>query len=421
MSESPTSKVASVADVETLFSQDDKPVVADKPEKTEKPEKEDKTETETDPDEIKLREDVDDEEKIDLDEDGEEKKIEDDDEKKIEDDIEIDAPPRKKELLSKYPKILKEFPWFEKMIYRDKQYTELFGSFDDAREVYEQSQTVAEFTRELASGNIENILKQVKTDAPRSFDKIVDNYLLALSNVDPQAYLEVASNVGKVIIREIAKAARQNNDDELNKVAVELNKFLFGTTEYTPPKPRVSEKDENEDSEAKRERETFYRERFESVRDDLQTKVDNILRNTISDYIDPKNEMTGYVKKHAVRECLQSLHNTVKSDKAFRNLLDRLWQDAFSKKFSADTQRRIQSAYLGKSKGLLPAVIKKARAEALKDASPSSRKADEDDEKDNQQERREKRQTVPPGRPRQQGGKAQMQKGESVSDFFMRD
>lgn len=404
-----------VADFFALPDAGDKEPDKKEPDKEEKPpaRREKPDDDKEDLEDIELKEGDEDEDKLSL----EEKPIKDDDR------IEIDTPPRKKEVLAKYPNFYKEFPWFEKMQFRDRQYTELFGSYDDAKEVYDRAQVLDSYEADLLRGNTEAVLKQVKETDTKAFNKLVDNYLPTLAKVDKEAYYEVIGNIGKHIIQEMVKEARsvvgQNKEqgEALNQAALLINQFLFGTSTYTPPRPRV-EKTDDKDEQLEQERTNFVRERFETSRNDLQIKVDNTLRATISDYIDRNSEMTAYVKKNAIKDALTMLHSSIGNDTAFRRNLDRLWESAFSDRFSQNSLSRIRSMYLGKAKQLLPAVIKKARAEALKDQTPSERRGKDEDK---EEERPSRREPINSGRPRQSGGKLKMEKGESVLDFLSRD
>lgn len=365
--------------------------------------KEEKEEEEEEPDiDLKEAEDEGDEDKLDL----------------KSDDEAIEAPPRKKEIIAKFPTIFKEFPFLEKMMFRDRQYTELFGSFDDAKEVAERAQNLSEFEHDLLDGNIERTLISVKSADNKAFDKIVDNYLNVLAKVDKEAYFEVVGNTAKHIIKEMVQEARNSKNEDLQKAALILNQFLFASSQYVPPKPRVAE-DETKNKELEEERKSFTRERFETARNDLQTRVDNTLRATISEYIDPKGEMSPYVKKNAIRDALVQLHQTIGQDGAFRKSLDKLWESAFSEKFSQNSVNRIRSAYLGRSKQILGVIIKKARAEALKDTTSSRRKSDENEEDETPRSRRG---PINAGRPHQSSGKSKgPEKGESVLEFLSRD
>jgi hypothetical protein len=114
--------------------------------------------------------------------------------------------------------------------------------------------------------------------------------------------------------------------------------------------------------------------KFNGVREDLQTKADNVLKSTIDGHIDPRGTMSDYVKQHAKAEAFNNLEDLISKDVRFRSLLDKLWQKAFDSDFDKESTDRIKAAYLSKAKTLLPSVIKKARSEAMR-----GRKAENDD------------------------------------------
>src|SRR5213075_1381219 len=72
---------------------------------------------------------------------------------KPDEDINIDVIPRKAEINKEFPEFFKKFPFVEKALYRDKQYSEMFGSFDDAKEIYDKSEVFNEFENQLLAGN----------------------------------------------------------------------------------------------------------------------------------------------------------------------------------------------------------------------------------------------------------------------------
>lgn len=395
--------VKNADDILDLLKDDSEEIIPEKKETKNKEEKELKEEKDDDNENLELvEEDEDDGEKLDL-------------ESKDDDKIEINAPPRKKEILAKYPDLFKTFPFMEKMLYRDRQYTELFGSFDDAKEIAEKAEVFSEFEGQLLSGNTEDILKNVKESDPKAFDKIVDGYLKTLAKVDKDAYLEVTGNLVRQVIVELVKEGNESQNDELKQAALILNQFMGWGNKLTAPKQRVENDKNAEHSEAEKERISFLRERFETSVNDLQTKSDNILKNTLNEYMDPKDLMSGFVKKNAVNEALNLISKSMAGDASFQANLDRLWKAASAAKFSQDSLKKIQSFYLGRAKNLLPLAIRKVRAEALKDLPPKQRVEEEKEETTPQ-----RRGTLAPGRP-SQPKKNEMKRGESVAEFFARD
>ncbi len=361
---------------------------------------------EVEDDDIKLKGAEDDEEKLDVDE----------KEEKAEEDLEIDGPPRKKEILKAYPDLFKKFPFLEKMMYRDREWNALFGSFDDAKEVAEKAEVFNNFESQLLSGSTEEILKQVKSTDEKAFNLIVDDYLQTLYKVDKDSYFHVTNNLNKRLIMEMVEEAKNSDNEDLKTAAALVHQFLFGSSKFTAPTRRVEKIDEEKPNEVEQERQAFVRERFESSRDELQGRVDNILKATISDYIDPNNKMSPYEKKNAIVDAMKILSTSIAADAGTVKNLDKLWRAAFENKFSKEALGKIQSYYLSRAKGNLKNAIIKARAEALKDSSPKGEKEEIEEETPQPQARR-----LPTGRPSQQKGKFERRKGESVADFFARD
>lgn len=357
-----------------------------------------------DPDDLELKESDDEPDKLSLEEDT-----------KSED---IQAPPRKKEILKKYPNVFKDFPFLEKMMYRDREMNELFGSFDNAKEIAQRSQQWEGLENQLLSGNTVELLSEIKSSDENAFKMIVDDYLTNLAKVDKDSYYHVVGNLNRKLIMEMVEEANNSNDDNLKEAALIVNKFLFGSSKFTAPSRLAEKRDEAEKNEAETERITFLRERFETASNDLQTAVDNTLQATISEYIDPKGLMTPYVKKNAVNDAMDMIRRAITRNDEVKKNLERLWRESTEEKFSKDSLGKIKSYYLHRAKSVLKDAILKARSEALKE-SPTKRE-NEDEEKEETPTRETRR--TPTGPPSQRRtGKNEMRKGESVTDFFMRD
>jgi hypothetical protein len=298
----------------------------------------------------------------------------------------------------------------------------MFGSFDEAKEVHNKVERLNEFESQLLSGDTKDVLQSIKNTDVKAFDKIVDNYLQALETVDKDAYYDVIGNFSKRVVIGMVNEAKRSNNEDLSKAAEEFYKYLFGTTEWKDPTVRAKEVKSDENKELENERIKFTQERFETARDDLQARVDNVLKSTIEEYIDPNGRMSAYEKKNAIKEALSQVGDSVRSDDLYMKTLNKLWKNAFSEKFSKASLDKIRSSYLGRAKGSLSGIIKKVRAEALKDKSSDR---NEDNEVNDKKETPAKKRPnlINAGRPSQQINKAktERQKGESIEEFFARD
>ena len=288
-----------------------------------------------------------------------------------EEDLELTTPVRRREILAKYPKIFKDFPYLEKAYYREQQFTETFPTIQDAKIAANKASIVDRIDQELINGDISSVLIAAKSENPEAFNKIADNYLFTLKQVDAPAYYHVMGNVLKDTIITMVREARNLGEQgaPLQAAANILNQFIFGSQNFTPPQPlsrQPNPAEQNRAQQIQREDQQRFFTQFESVRDDLQTRADNVLKSTIDQHIDPKKSMTDYVRGHATKEALDTLDSIMSRDRHFRGLIDRLWEKAIERRFDKESTDRIKSAYLSKAKTLLPSVIKKARNEALR-------------------------------------------------------
>jgi hypothetical protein len=367
----------------------------DKPEKKGKEKDKESDETNDKEDELDKTDENDDEELDEL------KEIEDELEEPTEEQLELVTPVRRREILKKYPQLFKDFPYLEKAYYREQQFTELLPTIEDAKQAVEAKSILDSFEKDLMSGNSETVLKAVKAENPNAFNKMVDGYMLTLRNVDENAYFHVLGNITKHTILAMVQEAKTSNNEQLREAALLVNQFVFGSSNFAPPtnlaKPE-QEGDKDKENKISEREQSFIRQQFESTRGDLNTRVNNTLKNTIQAHIDPKQSMTEYVRRNAERDALEKLETLISKDSRFRTLVDKLWEKAYKDGFTPEAKERIKSAYLSKAKTLLPSVIKTARNEALR----GTGKRVKDDNDSEIVERDNKKGPVSTGRPRSQ-------------------
>ncbi len=387
-------------DKEESLELEDKPVkekVKEEP-KEEEPDEEDETKEDDEEDELK--------------------ELEEELEGPSEEQLELVTPVRRREILKKYPNLFKEFPYLEKAYYREQQFTEILPTIDDAKEAVEKATTLDNFEKDLMNGNTETILKTLHDRDRKGFNKLVDNYMSTLARVDDRAYHHVLGNTIKHTIVAMVQEANRSNNDALKAAAQILNQFTFGSSDFQPPTNLSNDRPEEDDreKEIKQKTQDFARQQFESTRTNLNTKISNVIKSTISSNIDPRKGMSDYVKSNAERDAREQLIELMGKDQRLTIVLDKLWKNAFDKNFSEDSVAQIKSAYLSKAKTLLPSVLKMARIKALKGT--GKRVSDDDSDKS----------PITPGRPRSQSSSGKktskagdIPKGMTTLEFLNQD
>jgi hypothetical protein len=383
----PTGEIGKEEVIEILAEDDDKAEILEIDSKKDK--------TDDKPVKTKKDDDKEDDETDEVDE--ELKALEEELEEPTEEQLELMTPVRRREILKKYPELFKDFPYLERAYYREQQFTEILPTIDDAKMAVAKAGILDRFEADIASGNTETILTQVRKEDPNAFLKIVDDYLPTLARVDKDAYHHVLGNITKHTIWAMVQEGKRSQNEVLQSAAQILNQFVFGSSDFTPPRnlsnPNgVKQPANNEVDERERQ---FVERQYRSTVDDLNTKVNNTLKATIEAHIDTNQSMTDYVRKNASKDAMEKLEELIAKDSRFRQLTDKLWRNAQENNFSKDSTDRIRSAFLSKAKTLLPSVIKKARHDALKGM---GKKVSED--KTDSVETGNNKGPVTPGRPR---------------------
>lgn len=301
-----------------------------------------------------------------------------------EDDKYYDVPNRKA-ILKAYPELFKTFPGLEHALYREKQFTERFASPKDAEEAVEELKELRGFQEEVNNGSLETVLNAIKDNNKEAFGKITNNFLQTFAKVAPEAYYGTLNHVWSVAIYNMFMEGknRGGEDGEQQQIAAQLvNKYIFGNPDIRQPGRINTEEKENPDKKKlDEERQEYNERRFNDATDDVTSRVDNKIRSAIELNIDRKEQMTLYVRNNAIKDALAQVEDEVEKDARFRTHLDKLWLESGKSNYSRETKEKIVNAILAKAKSILPDIIRKVKADALKGSSLKLKNEDEGEEK----------------------------------------
>ena len=342
-----------------------------------------------------------------------------------EDKLELVDLPSRREILTAYPDLFKKFPAIEKSMYREKAYSELLPTIQDAKIAIEKADLFDKYDSEIIDGSTESFLSAVKESDKEAFAKLVDNYMPNLLKADPNAYYHTIGNLIKHTIISMVNDAKEQNSEELAEAAAILNRYIFGTDKFTRP-TNLSQSDITDNS-GKKDQEIDQREQaatqreFDNAREDLGGRVDNILKSSVDKAIDPNASMSGYVKDIATDKVLKGLEDLIGRDVRFRTIYDKLWERAFKDDFDKESMDKIKKAYLSKAQTLLPLLIKKERNEALK----GTRRSEDTHERDRKGPlpvgKTRSSTTLASGKSNSSNGNKSVPKGMSTLDYLNSD
>ncbi|HWY36517.1 MAG TPA: hypothetical protein VNX68_17870 [Nitrosopumilaceae archaeon] len=356
----------------------------------------------------------DEEEQVDEEEEKKEIKLED-----TEDDDLKFLHVNRREILKAYPDLFKKFPSLEKSIYREQEYAQIFPTMAEARESKEALDNYTQIESGLLSGDIGNILSAVKNSDARAFDKITETFLPTLSKIDAQAYSGVLSQVLKSAAISMFTEGKKRENENLQLAAQILHEFAFGDNKITAYnfRNKVSTETNPKEEELNQREQGFLKQQFDVAIGDVSGRAENIIKSTIDKHIDPKNVMTSYVRNNAMKDIMNEVDRNIKGDKTFTALLDKLWERSFEDNFSESSKIKIKNALLSKASTILPDILRKVRADALKGHTTSRRK----DEEEIEDKKPLPRGNVAGSSKNSSGSKSKDGRGMKTADFFLQD
>lgn len=306
------------------------------------------------------------------------KVIESDDE---DDDEETERITHASDLKKAFPDIFKKFPDVKAALYRDQQYSELFGSPKEAEVTVSKSNLLDRIEKDLlVDGNPEELLNSVKKDSEASFKKIAFSLLPYLAKADKETYLEVAALPIKQLLRNmVGKFDPKSNE---YKAAQYVHKYFFDSLDFNS---KIKAEESNVETKSAKEKE--YETKISEID---QRDFNNFADSTANSYvsritkefrsgIESDDRLTDFMKNVLVEKGLAAIKTQLDNDPRFKRQMSSLWNSAKASSYSNDLKSRIVSTALARAKSLVPTVRAKLLAEAL----GKKKKDDKKDDKTN--------------------------------------
>jgi hypothetical protein len=283
------------------------------------------------------------EESSDEDEDSEEEV-----EEEVEEEEEISDRLSWKEIKEKFPEVAK-MKEFREVFHREKAFSDLFPTLDDAKDANEKSQALDFFDQSLNEGDPGVLLRALE---PQVAGKLAENILPALYQVSPQLFNRAAEPMLVNMLNSVAKRAEDSKDQNLLISAKNVAKFLFGKFEIPAAKNRVNPEVEEEVKKLKEERQQLVSAKQTEFLSRTDKSIFRQLSKVVSDGLDPKGELTEFTKNAIIEKTLAETKAQLISDKAFSSKMANIFRAAEKAGFPPDYMPRLISAYLGRAKSI---------------------------------------------------------------------
>lgn len=308
------------------------------------------------------------------DEDDEDEENEDDEEDsdkddEVKDEIFTDGKISVKALKEDFPEIFKKHPGLKDVIFKEREFSKVYGSVDDAKEAATKAETFDNFEATLLNGGIGEILDAVAEQDSNAAVKLAENFLPELYQRSKQVFAKVTIPVVKNVLRSTFTRANNQGNKQLALACKYISRDLFEEADVLKATSIEEEQPDPRAEEINREKAKLFEEKKLAANDEIVGNVKARLSKDITSKLG--SNLSDFVREALTEKILSELNITLTKDKAYMNHLSSLWKKMAKAGFPAEAKSKITSASLARARQVLPAVIAKVKAQQKK---PSEKK-----------------------------------------------
>lgn len=288
----------------------------------------------------------------------------DDDDDELEGDAYIG--PQFKLVKKKYPELFKEFPTLRTAFFRERAYTDVFNTPDDAKEAKRRLEVMEPIEVDLfENGSALVMLQQIHEVNPQAVQRVVTQFGDSVKQFDTTSYgllvRPIVQELLQALVLESEKAEGKNGTNLLNTA-----KVISAFTGVQPAQKQERDPQlEQERAEIQQERARNHRERQTRA----MTHVSNQTRTVCSRLIEKSlraDQFNEFTQSAVIQKTIDKLGKTLGADQRHIGSMNNLWQAAATAGYSDETVTNIIRTYVGRAKNILPEIIRRVKSDAAR-------------------------------------------------------
>lgn len=291
------------------------------------------------------------------------------DDEKEEDELDSQKPifhrPAFRAIREEFPTLFKKFPELRTVFFRERDFTKIFPTLNDAQEAAELGKAFQGISESLLAGSPNELLSSLKESNEEALGSVVENFLPAVYNLDKKLFFKTVNPLMERFVQGMAEAAKQSGDDNMRKAALYVGKYMTGEFKIPTSESREDPKNDAGKQRLDQERQEFNNSRYSTARLDVVEDCEARLNDLITPKLDA--DLSDFVKEALTNKIITELNKTLSADEGYQAVVNSLWRQWAKVSFSGNEfKKKITSAYLTRAKQILPGVRTKVMAESAK-------------------------------------------------------
>lgn len=282
---------------------------------------------------------------------------------KEKDPVEGAAELRFKDIKSKFPTIFKEFPKLAETINRERAFSEVFASADDAKEAVAVATFFSGLESQIMGGSAKELFDSVEKGSKESFEKLATSILPEIRERNMDLFVKITMPVINDVLRSAMRDAEANENQNLRNSALYIAKYLYGKPAIptdSPQKPATHP----EEARIQKEREAFWNEKKTDFTQETFGLGKASVEAEIAKLVDKDRSLSPFVKKAMKEDIFKRVDELLGKDSRHIRNMDSLWQKADKSGYPKELRKEIADAYFRGAKVLIPSIRQKVMTEA---------------------------------------------------------
>lgn len=267
-----------------------------------------------------------------------------------------------KRLNAKDKTILKEFPEVRSALFRDREFTKVFPTPDDAKEAADAVDTLEYFEDSVRKGNPEVLIENIASldKDGKALETFALNFIPALQKKNSEVYNKVVDPLARNLLATAFNTGKKTGQKNIWLAAQHLHAFYFdGDANPKGAKLGVEDQPNPERDALIAERQTNFMTSVQtSAKQGMAAKIEAKLPKGVSETL----------KAAIIDKTLKDIGAKLNKDEVYSRQRDSLVRKAARMNYAGDWGTRITSLYTGQATKLLPAAL----GNALKEFLPSN-------------------------------------------------
>jgi len=270
---------------------------------------------------------------------------------------------------AKYPNFFKEFPEVQEALGREKAYTELYPTVEDATEAKEASDDYNFLQEIVAKGTPEGtaeFLGVMKENNPEIYKGYATTFLPALFKEDKETYYAITRPLLDDVIKNVFNEAKRIGNKDLEGSARWFAQYIFGDQQFASGEkvvPKLETKKVEEPSEEKQKINKFWSDRYDETYKDAESRINDKLTKIIGEDL-VNEDLSDFEKESIVEKVSKQVQEILSKDSTHMGKMKRMWKEAMNSGFNRKSTDSIISAFLSRARLSIPEIAKEFKAKA---------------------------------------------------------